>query len=335
MGQIILNYPSHIRLELTQGCNRSCYSCPVSQNQKFMNMEIFEIILKQFNQKIKRMELSMHGEPLLNPNVERYIKMLRKQLPKAQISIITNTEIFYKKPSLMVALFLAGLNFLQADVYSEKIKKNFIDLIHILKPKLNSNNIKAQYFIKGGINIWKYNYKDRYILLSDESKGINIIEKHAMRKVHTWAGNLPLKRWKHYELFLDQFPIKKKCTEPMKCAPIDIYGNVSLCCADYAKSYIYGNLKEESLENIWNGKQIQKVRCALSQGWRDIIPACHFCNKPSFRIGLWPYKERSWTKKYLKKFFTENSFISKNLKELFIKYNENILKERLNNDCKL
>ena len=326
MSQIVLKYPSHVRLELTQGCNRSCHSCPVISNRskhKFMDEVVFSKVCSHLDSRVNRLELSMHGEPLLNPSLLDYIRNIRTQLPDTQISIITNTEVFTTKPELLLDVFSAGLNFIHADTYTEKSKTAFIKVVHDLKPFLKEQGIIAQYFVKGGINIWKqHNSKLKYILLSDESKGINIIEKHAMRKVHTWAGNLPLERWGRYDITLNQFPMMKKCTEPMKCAPIDIYGNVSLCCADYAKSYVYGSLKEKSLEDIWNGERIQKVRFTLSQGWRHIIPACFFCAKPSFRIGLWPYRGREWTEKYMKSFFKKNSFVSDNLKKLFIEHDK-------------
>lgn len=326
MGQIVLDYPSHIRIEITQGCNRSCYSCPASPRKsdwRFMNTSTFEAVINRLDERVKRMEFSMHGEPLLNPNIVDYIFQTRRRLPKTQISIITNTEHFQKEPNLLIELFKAGLNFIHGDTYTEKSKKHFIELIHRKKSELDKLNIGASYFVKGGLNIWsKHSPTMRHILLSDESEGFNVVGKHIIRNIHTFGGNLPYDRWEYFGLKLDDFPMMKKCTEPMKCAPIDIYGNVVMCCADSYKSVLCGNLMQHTMYNIWNSPILNYARCALSQGWRDIIPACYFCNRPSFRVGLWPYKGMTHNRQFLKTYFWNTSDVSDNVLDLFRRKNE-------------
>ena len=324
MGQIVLKFPSHLRIEITQGCTRKCYSCPVSPNKKdwkFMEPRVFHKLLSQLDDRVKRVEFSMHGEPLLNSNIGYYIYLLRRKLPKVQISIISNTDPLWLSHvtfERLIEFFDHGLNFLHADVYSKIAKNNFLSMIAENREKLKEHGIKAQRFVKGGINIWGYHGgKEKYILMSDESLGFNVAEKHIIRNIHTWAGNLPYDRWKTYGLSLDMFPMNKKCTEPMKCAPFDIHGNMTLCCADSAKSIVYGNIFKETIEEIWQGERIQKVRCFLSQGHRDFIPACYFCNRPSFRVGLWPYKGPVYRAGDMM-----CSKISDNLKDLFRRKNE-------------
>jgi len=320
MGQNILTFPSHLRIEMTQGCNRTCYSCPVSPKKskwKFMSMETFALIISNIDDRVKRIELSMHGEPLLNPYIVFFIDMLRNKLPKVQISIISNVESIHDV-NVLLQLFRMGLNFLHVDIYSKKTKERFLNLLRNNLPELKSHGIKSQWFVKGGINIWGYHGgKEKIILVSDESEGFNIIGKHIIRNIHTWAGNLPYDRWEYYGIKLEQFPMMKKCTEPMKCAPIDIHGRVSLCCADAAKSLIMGDLDKESMYDIWNGDTMKKVRYVLSNGRRDLIPACFFCNRPSFRVGLWPYTGRLFNKEKIRKEFLEKSYISPTLQDLF------------------
>lgn len=323
MGQNILKFPSHLRIEMTQGCNRTCLSCPVSPKRtewKFMSIETFKIIVGKIDDRVKRIELSMHGEPLLNLNIVRFIYMLRQKLPKVQISIISNVESIFSHHQL-IDLFFVGLNYIHADTYSECTKNRFIKILRDNAEELRSNGIKAQLFVKGGTNIWRYHGgKEKIILVSDESKGFNIVGKHIIRNIHTWAGNLPYDRWEHYGIKLEQFPMFKKCTEPMKCAPIDIHGRVTLCCADFAKSLIFGSLYDKSMYDIWNGEEMNKVRFILAQGRRDIIPACFFCNRPSFRVGLWPYVGIDYDLQSLKEQYAEESYISPALNDLFERY---------------
>ncbi len=243
--------------------------------------------------------------------------MLRSKLPKVQISIISNVESVHDH-KVLLDLFNAGLNFIHADTYTKETKECFLAVLGGNKEELRAAGIRALWFRKGGINIWGYHGgREKIILLSDESEGFNVVGQHIIRNIHTWAGNLPYNRWERYGIKLDQFPMLKKCTEPMKCAPIDIHGRVTLCCADSAKSVVYGDLHESTMDEIWNGENMQKVRFVLARGRRDIIPACYFCNRPSFRIGLWPYKGPSYKLTELKKEFFQDTHISKEVAKLF------------------
>ena len=53
-------------------------------------------------------------------------------------------------------------------------------------------------------------------------------------------------------------------------------GNVALCCQDVKKKYVFGNVKEESVETIWNKKEYIKLREDLNRGEFN-IPICQKC----------------------------------------------------------
>lgn len=320
MSKIILSYPSHLRIETVQGCTRTCITCPCSckkSNHKFMSIDtFFTYVLPNINNKVKRIEFSMHGEPLLNKYLPLFIKAIKEKEPKIQVSIISNGDLLnFQKVKL---LFENGLNFIHVDIYNKKSKIKFMDTIRKNKSYFKENNIETIKFVKGGKNIWSYyGGKNKCILMSDESEGFNKIENHIIRNIHTWAGNLNLNEWKKFNIDINKFPLNKKCTEPMKCAPIDIYGNVTLCCADFNKSIIYGSLKYFSMYEIWNNETINKVRFLLSKGIRHAIPACYFCNRPSFRVGLWPAHKQYTDIQKIKKWMFNNSTYSNNLINLF------------------
>ncbi len=320
MGQIINKYPTYLRIESVQGCTRSCFTCPASckkSEHRFMTKEIFDkCVLPNINNKIKRIEFAMHGEPLLNSNLEYFISSIRNKENKIQISIISNGDLLTFKRT--ISLFDTGLNFLHVDIYDKKAKERFIIMIKTNKQKFIKEKIDTNRFIKGGINIWKYSGgKHRTILMSDESLGFNKIEKHIIRRLHTFGGNIPLYKLKDMDIDFNLFPMNKKCTEPMKCAPIDIHGNIVLCCADANKSIVCGNLNHEKMKDIWNGSTFQKARFLLSKGRRDLIPCCYFCNRISFRVGLFPYKGIQYDYEKLKEIFFKKTKYSNNLLELF------------------
>lgn len=50
------------------------------------------------------------------------------------------------------------------------------------------------------------------------------------------------------------------CTYPFKTAQISSQGNVYVCCPPWCSSYSFGNIFEESFEEIWNGERAKKFR---------------------------------------------------------------------------
>ena len=47
-------------------------------------------------------------------------------------------------------------------------------------------------------------------------------------------------------------------------AVINFDGTMVLCCADYPREVVIGNVADESICDLWNGKKMQGIRAALS-----------------------------------------------------------------------
>ena len=53
-------------------------------------------------------------------------------------------------------------------------------------------------------------------------------------------------------------------------------GDMVLCCADWERTTILGNVKEKSVEEVWNGKEATAIRKKfLSGDTKDLL--CHSC----------------------------------------------------------
>jgi len=67
------------------------------------------------------------------------------------------------------------------------------------------------------------------------------------------------------------------CKRPFNTAVITFDGKVVLCCVDYKRKMIMGDLHEESLYEIWNGERFREVRRLFLDRRKDRIPACRDC----------------------------------------------------------
>ena len=64
------------------------------------------------------------------------------------------------------------------------------------------------------------------------------------------------------------------CVMPWTYLEILTTGDVTPCCASY---YLYGNVKDKSVEQIWNDEPIKKLRLEM---FNDELPeACNVCKE--------------------------------------------------------
>ncbi|NIU83375.1 MAG: hypothetical protein GWN64_07810 [Candidatus Thorarchaeota archaeon] len=83
-------------------------------------------------------------------------------------------------------------------------------------------------------------------------------------------------------------------------ATINYDGSFLLCCCDWNKDILFGNIKEKTVNEIWNNEKYEKVRYLLNKGRRDLIKTCFYCNARSHRVGLTGYRGRRYEETKLK-----------------------------------
>ncbi len=72
--------------------------------------------------------------------------------------------------------------------------------------------------------------------------------------------------------------VKKKCPEPFIQMFIDYSGKAILCCSDYKKEVVMGDVNNEKLIDIWNGEKYKHYRENLDRGEREKLLLCNKCN---------------------------------------------------------
>jgi MoaA/NifB/PqqE/SkfB family radical SAM enzyme len=67
-------------------------------------------------------------------------------------------------------------------------------------------------------------------------------------------------------------PLNRACYIPFEVAQIDFNGDMHLCCNDWSKQNIFGNVKTNSIKEMWSSKHINSIRNRLAQSKRDFFP---------------------------------------------------------------
>lgn len=283
-------------IEPVRGCTRRCDFCGINsiKNEKtvFMSIEMAKSIAfqikKDFKQKI-RIDFSLHGEPLLHPKIYEIIKIFREELLISQLSIISNADLIAKNKIDIIKLFDSGLNYLMIDLYNRK-KEEYKIIYNNFDNVLESDaSINYYDYFEDGKSIWRYNgYKEKGLIIVKDLSKTNVIT----RKVHTAGGNLMESVYEKYGIDSKKFPILKQCAKPFTELSINADGNVSLCCEDWSRKNILGNVLNDKLIDIWSSDKIEKYRYLLYKKRRDLIEVCKKCDQISFRTGLYkPEKE--------------------------------------------
>ncbi len=69
--------------------------------------------------------------------------------------------------------------------------------------------------------------------------------------------------------------IDGNCSYPFYSLNVFANGDVSACCTFYGKKLIIGNIHNESLQNIWKGEKIKKIRQQIVS--KKFNPICQKC----------------------------------------------------------
>jgi len=94
-----------IEFETTTYCNRKCNYCPnvdferfADNNHFLMKEEVFETLIGQLKDLNFQGLISPHlyGEPLTDPRMLSWTNIIRKNLPKSRIKIVTNGDYLNK-----------------------------------------------------------------------------------------------------------------------------------------------------------------------------------------------------------------------------------------------
>lgn len=239
---------AHINLETINKCNGDCPFCP---NNKYENTrkaermsdEVFRKLIDDLSEKNYRGVLSMqgNGEPFLDKDMPDRIIYARKKLPNAELIVFTNGTLLTEEILEKIA---GKLDVLYINNYCETYK-------------LNERSKMAYDFVK---NNWK-KFGDMKV---------QIEYRYRNEVLTTRGGYAPNK---HNELKI----CRSLCVLPYMETYIFSDGSVGLCCCDVKKTFNFGNIQDQSIFEIFNGRKLQSIRKKILNG-RDGLDFCKYCD---------------------------------------------------------
>lgn len=301
-----LSSPLGICIEPTNLCNFRCVQCPVSLpefnsivgERGDMDIDLYVKILNDINKigKLRNLNLYGDGEPLLNKNIVEMVNLAVKHDVADKITITTNASLLNEEISY--ALINSGLSYLRVSIYSVLNHKFKLSTKSNYTPEAIYNNICN--FKKIRDNAGK-KYPHLYVKMIDTyDEEVDNFKKIYSEVADELNIETPM-NWNGYNnydfigtidpnLITDQTLIqgfykehkysglKKICTTAFHSLNIKQNGDVVICIVDWNKGTKVGNLRYQSLEEIWFGQELRNFRKMHISGQRALNSSCKNCN---------------------------------------------------------
>jgi radical SAM protein with 4Fe4S-binding SPASM domain len=232
-------------IETINRCNGKCAFCPVNakddpRHYAKMPDELFYKIISQ----LKELDytgillISSNNEPLLDERIISFANHVHNEVPRAFSGLFTNGTL------------------LTLDKFKELVKD--LDFILI-------DNYRNDYEFHPTVKqVYEYCLQHPNI-----AKKVRINKRLDNEVLTTRAGISPnAESCKVYG---------RVCPHPYSQMVIRPDGKVSLCCVDAIGQMTLGDINEQSILEIWNGKKYVQLREQLIKG-SEFVPVCHTCD---------------------------------------------------------
>lgn len=278
-------------IEVFGGCNYTCQMCPQTWGRgkdwtRKMPLDMFENILDQLPE-TPVINLEGSGEPLMAKDLPKYIEACTKRnLPSF---IYTNGSLL--SGDFMKDIIDAGISFIRTSCigydraqYSkwmncdnfEILKSNVAETKKYVTTKQSNCVLSSYHLILDNNNI-EYEveqYRKNFV------EDLGIIGY--IWKMHNWSGN-------YQPLYIRDSSQRRTCGRPF--APEitiraggnnGLKGAVTPCCQtmgppNESKS-VLGHTETQTIEEIWNGVEYEKLRRAHAEKDFDSIDYCKDCD---------------------------------------------------------
>lgn len=276
LGEIYpLSAPFTIILDSSEACNFRCSYCFRASDDRnawgtytikknIMSWEIFQCAvgqIKEFQEDVKHISLSHHGEPLCNRHLPEMVRYIKSQSFSGRLSIHTNGSLLDEAYAIELAesgidkivISLQGLDEQSyRDVCGAKIdyEEFYRNLQRLYEYKRSSTtiNIKIVDLAVGGR---QEEFYDRFSPIADAV----FIEKAVPIWKNVGSDVTPKTMQNKYGM---EFPVQSCCPLIFNTLVVSPDGDVYPCTQILSKERL-GNIAEHSLCELWNGAQRREL----------------------------------------------------------------------------
>lgn len=262
-------FPLHLYLELSRSCNYQCKMCVREKNDNgYMPLSLVTKVVEEVaHYGATSFSLHLYGEPLLSPNWESAVKIIKEIRKDNVIILTTNGSLMDGKTwngivNSKVDIVYISVPSLEKSRYMELTGFNNLDRVsnHILGLMYERNKQKRPYIIT---RVYEEITKGGGTII------VPCCDKITFRKFHNFGGDNT--KYTTYGL-TNRYP----CYHPWFTLGITYDGKVSVCCSDYHSELLTSNVYTQTLKEIWQSPSVQHIRESHLTGLP--VPKCAKCD---------------------------------------------------------
>lgn len=272
---------SNSNFETTSSCQARCGFCTYPDVPdrwgNIMPMPLFRKIINETApiQTIRDYVLHGLGEPLLDPHLIERVKHVRFVKPDATVEIYTNGVSL--TPAKFDALRDAGLTSLVVSLNAVRPEQH--DAIMGLKGKFDQVCANLDYAIAnaGGVSLQVHSVINGDKFTMEDKDTFHRRWGHRDEGgygICVWEGN-----WTGDTRTVRGFKPNECCDRAISQIYVMWDGRVSTCCFDATGKMIFGNLKTESLRDIYRSEKYVKFREDHFNDQADKHEICRNCTR--------------------------------------------------------
>jgi glycosyltransferase involved in cell wall biosynthesis/MoaA/NifB/PqqE/SkfB family radical SAM enzyme len=278
-----LDFPSEIQIQTITSCNAACVMCPYPEVSKEFALErmderLFDRLLDECSREpgLKRIEPFLMNEAFTDNRIIDWIARAKQKAPHAMVTVTTNgSPLIPKVTDRLVRTGLDAIwfsfNGATPDTYEKimgipyaRVKANIDYLLEVRPPTLQVfvNMIETKLMepeIARNIRYW-------------ESRGV----RAGVSALVNRAGNV-----RNY----DDLRYTPQGMQPVRTCELPFYkmyilasGDAVLCCMDWRRQVVIGNVGRQSIRDIWNGDAYRRIRRLHIEGRDGEIGLCKSCS---------------------------------------------------------
>ncbi|MDO4481322.1 MAG: radical SAM protein [Bacillota bacterium] len=279
-----IEFPEIIEIELTSRCNKKCIMCQrqwmdFTNVREDLSMGLLEKVLEDVDDRDVQINLGGLGEGLLVKELPQFFAAIKKHNRKIKTGFNTNGKLLTEAEYNWILDGRVDYLSVSLDAPAEKeyewlIQDNDFNLVYencekfLMQKQRSGSNLhvtvhcfnipRFQKYIPGFIDRWK-----------DKCDFVQV------RDLVNWAGVVPV----------SEFGVEENCSgickRPFISLAIDTEGNYHKCCGTFYLEDDCEKIRNKSIEDFWNGEEMEKFRTAmLNNDFPDSSP-CAKCSARS------------------------------------------------------
>ncbi len=277
-------FPRMVQIQTRTGCNAACLFCPHPDAypklpKGEMTDALFEKIVDEIalHNATKRISPYLMNEPFLDKSILDRARHIRERVPRARIVLTTNG-------SLLTEAVVDNL------VQDNPLRALYISMQGIEKAAYEASMRGAMVFEKTMENVERLIEKrDRHapdlkIVVTmiktnriDADKAVAHWRSRGIESKYTKLENRGGNNAAFEALNTGDKRVFRDCVRLLKNAYILFNGDMVLCCTDYYKTMVLGNVASTSISDVWNSEYAQSIRRDFLRGDLDANPLCAAC----------------------------------------------------------